>query len=170
VSTNISNASPFATFQVVFRRKLETGDAQDTIISNLNMGYIWAMSDTKPTDSGNITQMHLYSGTVITNLLVKSDNGSNLNVTGILKNRKTIIVVHGVLMFLAWGVASFIGIFLAKYMKFKLGSSWMVAHISTYGIGVGLLSLIGLILIFLATPSPHLNGNHQVGEFLKSFF
>ena len=60
-----------------------------------------------------------------------------------------ILIIHGVLFFLAWTVAPFAGIFIARYMKNALGVWWYRLHMGLMLGVTGLFSLISFILILL---------------------
>ncbi|KAI9327651.1 hypothetical protein DFJ73DRAFT_665570 [Zopfochytrium polystomum] len=82
---------------------------------------------------------------------------------GILTGLKmdTVFLIHGGCMFVAWSVAPFIGIFIARYLKDALGVWWYRLHLSIMLGGVGLLSVIGLLIIYLYKPAPHFETFHQ---------
>ncbi|KAJ3031137.1 UNVERIFIED_CONTAM: hypothetical protein HDU68_006268 [Siphonaria sp. JEL0065] len=58
-------------------------------------------------------------------------------------------LIHGILMFLAWGVFPFLGVFVARYMKAKLGHTWYIIHLCSMIGGVFLLSAAGMVVIEL---------------------
>ncbi|KAJ3258967.1 hypothetical protein HK103_003108 [Boothiomyces macroporosus] len=51
-----------------------------------------------------------------------------------------IVALHGILMFIAWSVSPFIGIFIARYTKDLLGHNWYRLHVFFMGVGCGLFS------------------------------
>lgn len=76
-------------------------------------------------------------------------------------NSGKILIAHGILFFIAWGVAPFIGIFVARYLKNVMGIWWYRVHVGSLVLVTGLFSLISFILIVLNTEPPHFDGNHQ---------
>ncbi|KAJ3094097.1 hypothetical protein HDU97_008518 [Phlyctochytrium planicorne] len=70
-------------------------------------------------------------------------------------------LLHGVFMFIAWGVLPFVGIFIARYMKDKLGHLWYILHLSIMMGGVGAFTLAGLICIEL----PYTGNNRFFGTY-----
>jgi hypothetical protein len=75
-----------------------------------------------------------------------------------------VYTIHGILMFLAWCVSPFIGIFIAKHCKFILGHKWYHAHLFVMGFGTGLLSLASFILVILYRPGTHFVGSSPLRQ------
>ncbi|KAI8616747.1 hypothetical protein BC830DRAFT_1116749, partial [Chytriomyces sp. MP71] len=73
-----------------------------------------------------------------------------------------VILVHAIIMCLALVLLPPIGIFFAMFMREKLGSSWVGVHLGIMIGGVGLLSVIGAVFIFLFQQRPLLSSIHQV--------
>jgi hypothetical protein len=69
---------------------------------------------------------------------------------------RLIIQAHGILMFIAWSVAPFLGIFIARYLKDLLGEWWYKLHLFIMLGVTGLLSLISFILMVLYMQGHHL--------------
>ena len=77
-------------------------------------------------------------------------------------NFDSILIAHGVLFFIAWAVAPFIGIFVARYLKNMMGVWWYRVHVGMFLVFTGLLSLISFILIVSnIEDDDHFEGNHQ---------
>ena len=80
-----------------------------------------------------------------------------------------VLFSHGILFFLAWAVAPFIGIFIARYLKDLLGVWWYKLHLYImFGITGG-LSLISLILVVLYKQQGHLQTTHEVRNIENNF-
>ncbi|KAI9333702.1 hypothetical protein BDR26DRAFT_600845 [Obelidium mucronatum] len=62
-------------------------------------------------------------------------------------------LIHGIIMFIAWGVIPFISIFIARYLKAKLGHLWYILHMSL-GITILILTTTAIILIELEIIGP----------------
>ncbi|KAJ3204423.1 hypothetical protein HDU67_009536 [Dinochytrium kinnereticum] len=58
-------------------------------------------------------------------------------------------MLHGVFMFIGWAVLPYIGIFVARYMKDRMGHAWYLTHMGIMIGGVGICTLVGLVLIEL---------------------
>ncbi|KAJ3106856.1 hypothetical protein HK100_003675, partial [Physocladia obscura] len=60
-------------------------------------------------------------------------------------------LIHGTLMFVAWGVIPFVSIFVARYLKARLGHVWYITHMSL-GITILIATVIALVFIELSIP------------------
>ncbi|KAJ2992824.1 hypothetical protein HDV02_002845 [Globomyces sp. JEL0801] len=75
---------------------------------------------------------------------------------------KTVILAHAVLMFIAWAVAPFIGIFIARYLKGILGHHWFKLHILFMGPIVFGCTLAGFITVNLYFTISDDNKSHAI--------
>jgi hypothetical protein len=76
-------------------------------------------------------------------------------------SKENIVNLHASMMWVAWVASPLTGIFIARYLKTRLGHNWYRLHMSLMGLGTGLLGLGGGVLIFLYTPKEsHLESNH----------
>jgi hypothetical protein len=75
-----------------------------------------------------------------------------------------IVKIHGIMMFIAWGVFPFIAIYIARFMK-HIGHRWYLLH-SGIMLTTFVLTLVALFLIVLYKPPPHVNDPHAVFYFL----
>ena len=73
----------------------------------------------------------------------------------------TILIIHGILCYLAWGLAPIAGIYLARNMK-HWGHSWFVWHRAIFFGVTGLGSLVGVLLIILYKSPPHFGSPHGI--------
>ncbi|KAJ3269090.1 hypothetical protein HDV01_001863 [Terramyces sp. JEL0728] len=73
-----------------------------------------------------------------------------------------IVALHGILMFIAWAVAPFLGIFCARYLKDVLGHNWYRLHVFFMGFACGLVTIASFALIVLYVRPPHFNENHKI--------
>jgi hypothetical protein len=64
-----------------------------------------------------------------------------------------VIAFHGYVMIVAWVIAPILGIFVARY--YKSHDSWFKIHIMFMVFGVGILSLVAIIPVFLFKTGPH---------------
>jgi len=123
-----------------FRRQLNTGDPNDVIINDGNMTIIFALNTVyKPTGVGAALQQHDSThGSAIVNFL--RGGGSIMPTVTPAK------VVHGVFMFIAWGVMIPFGAIVARYLpKDKFDEVWFKIHQFNQPIAVG-LTLVGFII------------------------
>ncbi|KAJ3255166.1 hypothetical protein HK103_006535 [Boothiomyces macroporosus] len=127
-------------------------------------GYIYGASASAP--SGNLDstkvslQQHDTKGTFqpdfssSTTTVVTNTGGSADNDQPILKPSasfpfQSIVITHGVLMFIAWAISPFIGIYIARYLKSALGHTWYILHVFFMSILTGAATLVSFILIYL---------------------
>ncbi|KAJ3319607.1 hypothetical protein HDV06_006169 [Boothiomyces sp. JEL0866] len=73
-----------------------------------------------------------------------------------------IVAMHGVLMFIAWAVSPFIGIYIARYTKDLLGHNWYRLHVFFMGVACGLATIVSFFLIVLYIHPPHFNKLHHI--------
>jgi hypothetical protein len=78
--------------------------------------------------------------TTTTTAKVSTDSGYDYN---------TLITLHAVLLFVGWGVLPYIAIFIARYLKDRLGHLWYQLHTGIMIFGVGLFSIGGLVCVQL---------------------
>ncbi|KAJ3269089.1 hypothetical protein HDV01_001862, partial [Terramyces sp. JEL0728] len=75
---------------------------------------------------------------------------------------QNIVALHGVLMFIAWAVSPFFGIYVARFMKDKLGHNWYRLHVFFMGFACGLITIVSFILIVLYIHPPHFSELHHI--------
>ncbi|KAJ3071839.1 hypothetical protein HDU98_004730 [Podochytrium sp. JEL0797] len=68
-------------------------------------------------------------------------------------NSQLFKLIHGITMFLAWGVFPFLGVFVARYLKARLGHNWYRIHVACMIGGPLILSIAGLVAIELQIAS-----------------
>ncbi|KAJ3409362.1 hypothetical protein HDU80_001381 [Chytriomyces hyalinus] len=77
-------------------------------------------------------------------------------------SRATMVMIHALIMSVALVLLPPIGIFIAMFMRDKLGSSWVGVHVGIMIVGVGLLSIVGATLAFLFKPGQPFASLHQI--------
>ncbi|KAJ3238741.1 hypothetical protein HDU78_003350 [Chytriomyces hyalinus] len=77
-------------------------------------------------------------------------------------SRASIVLIHAVIMSISLVLLPPIAIFIAMYLREKLGSTWLSVHVGIMVGGVGLLSIIGAVIAFLFKPGPHFASLHQI--------
>ncbi|KAJ3076015.1 hypothetical protein HDU98_005964 [Podochytrium sp. JEL0797] len=115
------------------------------------MNFIYAFSNTPPSSPDSATTsftQHAASdrGTFSINLAT----GQSATV---VTSTIPYALIHGIIMFLAWGVIPFISIFIARYLKSRLGHMWYILHMSL-GLTILGFTLVALILIELNIVGP----------------
>jgi hypothetical protein len=68
---------------------------------------------------------------------------------------ETIYAIHGLIMFIAWCVSPFLGIFIARHMKSRMGHRWYILHVFFMGVVTGLGTIAAFVLIVLFRSAPH---------------
>jgi hypothetical protein len=157
---NAAPAAPaWATLQCSFTRPISA----DNSFADSKAQYIWAIGEMSGEDLGQHkandlgTQSHnfLQAGLSVEGA---AEKGPFINANPETYN--LILFVHGV-FFLAWAVAPFIGIFIARYLKDALGEMWYKLHLFIMLGVTGGLSLISLILVVLYKQGPHISTTHE---------
>ncbi|KAJ3190995.1 hypothetical protein HK101_008182 [Irineochytrium annulatum] len=132
--------------------------------------YIVAFSDVPPGSRNSIADATFMKHVGMQSFTAPAFNGdddADVNVhrgllpLGPLGSADNAARIHGVLMFIAWGVAPYIGIFIARYTKDMLGVWWYRLHMGIM-LGVcGGFTLSAFLILFLTMPAPHFNDWHQ---------
>ncbi|KAJ3024405.1 UNVERIFIED_CONTAM: hypothetical protein HDU68_008194 [Siphonaria sp. JEL0065] len=127
--------------------------------------FIFAFSDSPPSDpssaSSSFSQHSYYSSFT----LDLSKTGTQTNGIQVASSHSSLILAHGILMFIAWGICAPTAIFIARYLKTVLGYYWFLSHIGLF-IAVGLFMIAGLIAVELTIDSSEqrfiANGIHGI--------
>jgi hypothetical protein len=69
--------------------------------------------------------------------------------------KQTVYIIHGIIMAVAWLVCPFVGLLVARFMKFKLGAWWFRIHMIVMGIVCLLGTILATLLVFLYRNPPH---------------
>lgn len=93
---------------------------------------------------------------------VSTGSGSSAIISSSLEVYEKVMTAHGILFFIAWVIAPFVGIFIARYLKAILGPLWYKLHMGILGGVTGGLSVIGFLLAILYHQGKHFDGSHQV--------
>ena len=121
--TLISSLLESDSFQVVFKRRLNTGDSFDKAITpNQKSSIIWAYVKTSGTSYHGSDRCNFY---LVMGELTWSTSGSS-NFEIIESSDDDDSKRHGVIMTFAWGPLAGIGIFVARH--FKSRSWWFYVH------------------------------------------
>ncbi|KAJ3320483.1 hypothetical protein HDV06_005212, partial [Boothiomyces sp. JEL0866] len=141
-------------------------------------GYIYGASGSAPSgnlDSAKVSlQQHDTKGAFqpdfsTSNTPVVTNSGGNTDDDQpILKPSpsfpfQSIVITHGVLMFIAWAVSPFIGIYIARFMKSALGHTWYILHVFFMSVLTGAATLVSFVLIFLYS-SDRFSTDESVGN------
>jgi hypothetical protein len=93
---------------------------------------------------------------------VSTGSGSSAIVSSTREVYEKVMTAHGALFFIAWVLAPFVGIFIARYLKATLGPLWYKLHMGILGGVTGGLSVIGFLLAVLYNQGKHFARPHQV--------
>ena len=67
----------------------------------------------------------------------------------------TIIRIHGFFMIYAWLACPLVGVYIARYLKDRLGHYWFIFHVTVMVVGTGFGSLAGIMIIYLFKAGSH---------------
>lgn len=73
----------------------------------------------------------------------------------------TILIIHGITMFLAWGAAPFVAIFFAKNLK-HIGPAWFTVHSTLFWAFTGAFTFASFAFLYVYKTPPHFNGTHKL--------
>ncbi|KAJ3227466.1 hypothetical protein HK099_001922 [Clydaea vesicula] len=168
LNSNISFPEiPNPAIKFTFSRPIKT--ALVSIASDIN--YIWALSATPASnlnDEKSNIEMHSFgsdscgifngvdfsvSKDVVPNTVVNVVEAPSaiLNTS----DMNSILLAHGILMFIAWCVAPFVG-----YDKWnKLGHTWYLLHLGIMLVVTGFGSIVAMMLIILYSAPPHFSND-----------
>ncbi|KAJ1544057.1 hypothetical protein HK405_008930, partial [Cladochytrium tenue] len=146
-----------ATLAFTFNRTISpTGAA--SISTSGPTRCIWAASDNAPSnpDSASVSLVeHKVKGSFSLDLSITTDgSASNQSSSDDGGPSSPIdpdvgVLVHGSLMFVAWGVCPPAAIFIARYLKPQLGHNWYRLHMGLATGGTLLLTGLGLLFVEL---------------------
>ncbi|KAI9325794.1 hypothetical protein DFJ73DRAFT_868323 [Zopfochytrium polystomum] len=119
--------------------------------------FIWAVSQITPSDpaspSSRFTQ-HSDNGAFAMDLSAVGTVTAGVSQSlAVIWDVRTLRTVHGVCMFLAWGVFPPVAVLVARHFKARLGHTWYILHVALLLIGTGLITALGLVFIELQVPS-----------------
>ncbi|KAJ3188127.1 hypothetical protein HK101_009165 [Irineochytrium annulatum] len=138
--------------------------------------YIYAFSSTSPRNADDPTRaafsQHDFSDTFSGDLsAVASGTGGTISVTsagpqrilplGPLGTDDRASLIHGLIMFFAWGVSPFAGIFVARFLKDALGVWWYRLHVALMLGVTGSLTAAGFLIKLLTRLPPHFETPHE---------
>ncbi|KAJ3194838.1 hypothetical protein HK101_001787 [Irineochytrium annulatum] len=159
VAVPATNVTPMPGVKIAFAFSRPVADTTYPISTSGATNFIFAYSNTPPSDttstSASIVQHDGGSYGAFSLDLSKAGfvNGSSSNPFGSYDVNQ-MRLIHGCLMFIGWGVLPYIGIFIARYMKDRLGHMWYLLHMGIMLFGVGACTAGGLVCIELVTLSP----------------
>ncbi|KAJ3026881.1 UNVERIFIED_CONTAM: spermatogenesis associated protein 5 [Siphonaria sp. JEL0065] len=110
--------------------------------------FIYALSQSKPSNPDSATSNFIQHSVTGSFSLDVSKAGSSTGIDG--PSKPNFVLYHGICMFLAWCICPSAAIFIARYLKNKLGHLWYKLHVGIMFAGVGLLMALGLLFIELS--------------------
>ncbi|KAJ3317669.1 hypothetical protein HDV06_001326, partial [Boothiomyces sp. JEL0866] len=75
-----------------------------------------------------------------------------------------IVIVHGTLMFVAWVISPFIGIYISRFMKSALGHSWYILHVFFMAGVTACATIASFVLIILYSSDRFSVADSTVGD------
>ncbi|KAJ1558753.1 hypothetical protein HK405_013050 [Cladochytrium tenue] len=158
-ATSLSGASLIFNFN-----RSVSVSGSNTISTTGAMDYIWATSGSAPSSPNSYTSsfdQHSEYGSYSLDL---SSAGTSTTGTTVSTGKLDISLarlLHGICMFLAWGVCPPAAVFVARYMKESLGHNWYRIHVGLLAGGTLVLTAAGLVFIELGIngSAPALIGN-----------
>ncbi|KAI8619682.1 hypothetical protein BC830DRAFT_721859 [Chytriomyces sp. MP71] len=104
----------------------------------------------------------------VTNLvkMAMSGNYTPATIATTPQPDKTLLTIHGILMFIGWTLCPAIAVFVARYLKDELGHNWYRIHVGLMSAGVSLCMILGLLFVELYITQlgvPRFSGNSAHG-------
>lgn len=118
-----------------------------------NMQQVWGNNVRMHSDFGFIPAIDLYQDYYVPNYSLTHMESA---------------IIHGILMFVAWYLLCSSGIFVARFMKARLGIWWFRVHFGLFGLAI-LLTVTGFVIIYMGE-SWHFHTLHSyIGLFILIF-
>lgn len=162
--------------QFSFCRPILLSAGVDGVNLTTTTPFIFAYSSTPP--SGNIDLpntnfdqhdefgvfgvIDFLTPSVTTTYLTRGKNGKSILVPTSSFSYSQVVQLHATLMWLAWVVCPFVGIFVARYFKDYLGHNWFRIHVGSM-VCTLFFAAGGFIVMFLYIPvSSHFLSSHAI--------
>ncbi|KAJ3406734.1 hypothetical protein HDU80_010563 [Chytriomyces hyalinus] len=136
-----STANTFFSFQVPeFMNFVQTSGSSN---------FIFAGSDAAPSNKSNsASDFTIHSFKTAFSLDLSQLGAASTGVSAAANpSRATLILAHGILMFVGFAVLMPLAIFIARYMKLRWSSSWFYIHVLLMTVGSGGLMIAGLVCV-----------------------
>jgi hypothetical protein len=141
---------------IVFQRPI-TGVSPNRDFPVSTANFIWALGTSNPRSSNPSAAISGHGqvyGSFSANLF--TSDASTIDI---------IYALHGLLMFMAWGVCAPFGVWVARYLKKMLGVWWFRLHWSLLGVVVGGCTYVGFGLAYTKnTTSERFTNPHAVSS------
>ncbi|KAJ3360602.1 hypothetical protein HDU91_004471 [Kappamyces sp. JEL0680] len=72
--------------------------------------------------------------------------------------------IHGLVMWMAWVVSPLVGMFVARYLKTRLGHVWYLSHLALMGLVTGGLTTVGFFLMVAYMHPPHFSRSNPLED------
>lgn len=152
ISSECSDANGKLT--IVFQRPVK-GELKNRDFPTDTGNFIWAIGTRNPKSStpsaaiaGHGETYGSFTANVFTNQVSTFD---------------LIYALHGIMLFIAWAVFVPFGVWVARYLKKRLGEWWFRLHWGLLGVVVGLCTYVGFGLAYSKNSSAeHFNNPHTV--------
>ncbi|KAI9339676.1 hypothetical protein BDR26DRAFT_919020 [Obelidium mucronatum] len=130
--------------------------------------FMFAVSNNPPTDPSNVASSFPIHSEYSSFMLDLSSNSSTTGYTTTTTTSNSsidLILIHGIVMFIAWGILAPLSIWVARYLKTRI-RNWYRVHVSLMLLGVGGFTIAGLIAIELSLEDGETRfiatGNHGI--------
>ncbi|KAI9353231.1 hypothetical protein DFJ73DRAFT_624501 [Zopfochytrium polystomum] len=139
-----------------FNRTIAANGANDISTASAT-SCIWAVSPNTPPNptstSSNFVQHSDYGSFSLDLSAAGGVSTGSSTSPAVILDVQTLRLLHGIFMFLAWGVFPAVGVFTARYLKDTLGHNWYRIHVGCMVGGTLLFTALGLAAIELQIPS-----------------
>ncbi|KAJ1569633.1 hypothetical protein HK096_002467, partial [Nowakowskiella sp. JEL0078] len=158
----LNNTIPSNAKTIVSFTRALTVTSPDKSISKGSMSYIYAYAATRPASdisTSSFGQHDSYGSMTFDFLTLSAANNQSSLISsssgGPIFVVSNSIIIHGIIMTIAWGLCPVAGIFIARYLKDALGIWWYYSHMALMLGGATVISWAGIIFIILTSSPPH---------------
>ncbi|KAI9350289.1 hypothetical protein BDR26DRAFT_852138 [Obelidium mucronatum] len=151
VFTKLTNTKNNATL-LSFTFSVPVSNSSSSLISLSGANsFIFGLSDSAPSNPSDAATPSIPQHSLYGSFSMDFSKATVTSTVGIapIDGRLTLLLIHGVAMFLAWAVVPPIAIFVARYLKEKWGHRWYLTHTALLVFGTGGLMVISLITVEL---------------------
>ncbi|KAI8900215.1 hypothetical protein BC833DRAFT_618708 [Globomyces pollinis-pini] len=159
---SVQSATPVAVRSVPSFAKISYSFCQSNQPTASPLSYIYASGSKIPT--GNIdtkeakfayhdSDYGTFDFDFISNSIQGSKKPTNFLQTSSSFSFEAVVLIHGIMMFIAWMVVPTIGIFIARFLKLTLGPKWFTLHMMLMGFATVGFTIAASTFMFLFNES-----------------
>ncbi|KAJ3024404.1 UNVERIFIED_CONTAM: hypothetical protein HDU68_008193 [Siphonaria sp. JEL0065] len=167
IFTQISPKSPKPASTAAIQFSFTVPISRNFVSTNRPTSFIFATSDAPPENPSNpgsaFSQHTKYSSFSLD--FSSASSGNSTSGQDHEDGYTKLVLLHAVFMFVAWGVLVPLSIWIARYMKLKWSVGWYRIHVLIMTIGVGCLTIAGLVAVELNIDSSEqrfITSNHGI--------